>query len=167
MSTDEDLRPPQTATDAGLNLGVGQPPADAMSVQQLMVYLTHQNQIMQNMMAMFQHDRPEIKAERLANVRLGERNFRTVPESNYLRSGWREWTRQFMAAVRECDVDFVDFAWAFEGREELVDHISELNPPTVSLQRTCITASSRRRPAQRSRLSRVCPTTTASKLGVY
>ena len=90
MSTDEDLRLPRTATDAGFNPGVGQPPPDAMSVQQLMVYLTHHNQIMHNMMAMLQHDRRKIKAERLANVRLDERNFRTVPKFNNLRSGWRE-----------------------------------------------------------------------------
>ena len=109
---------------------------------------------MQNMMAMFQHDRPEIKAERshLANVRLYERNFRTVYEFNNLRSGWKEWKRQFMAAVRECDVDFADFTWAFEGREEPVDHSTELNPPKVRLQRTCIIVSFRPGPVQRSRL---------------
>ena len=32
-----------------------------------------------------------------------------------------------MAAARECDVDFVGFAWVFEGREEPADHIQEFN----------------------------------------
>ena len=135
MSADDDLRPPQPTTAAGLNLGNGQGSAEAMTIQQLMVYLTHQNQVMTNMMAMLQHDRPEVKAEKnhLANVKLDERNFRSVSKFNNLRSGWREWKRQFMAAVRECDVDFADFTWAFEQREEPVDHILEFNPTQAQL----------------------------------
>ena len=65
MSSDETLRePPQPATAAGLDPGGGQPSAEAMTMQQLMVYLTHQNQVMANMMAMCQHDRPERNTEK-------------------------------------------------------------------------------------------------------
>ena len=92
MSSDEELRkPPQPATAAGLDPGCGRPSAEAMTIQQLMVYLAHQNQVMANMMAMFQHDRPEPKTEKnhLANVKLDERNFLSVSKFNNTRSGWR------------------------------------------------------------------------------
>ena len=135
MSSDEELRePPQPATAAGLDPGGGQPSAEAMTIQQLMVYLTHQNQAMAKMMAMLQHDRPEPKEKNhLANVKLDERNFRSVSKFNNTRSGWREWERQFMAAVRECDVDFANFTWAYEQREKTVDHIHDFNPTQSQL----------------------------------
>lgn len=40
MSTDENLHPPQLATAAGLNHVDGHDSAEAMTVQQLMVYCT-------------------------------------------------------------------------------------------------------------------------------
>ena len=46
---------------------------DAMSIAQMMTCLTQQSQTMANMMQMWQLGRPETK-ERLANVRLDERN---------------------------------------------------------------------------------------------
>ena len=127
MSTDEDLSPIRNA-DGGLHPTVGEPDQAAPSIAPLLLYVTQQNQRMEHLMTMMQYDRPEVKAERLANVRLDERNFRTVPKYNNLRSGWREWKRQFMAAVRECDVDFSEFVWTFEGREEPIDHIHEFTP---------------------------------------
>lgn len=45
------------------------------------MFLHQQNARMENMMQMMQHDRPEAKGERLANVRMDERNFRNVPSS--------------------------------------------------------------------------------------
>ena len=78
-------------------------------------------------MQMMHHDRPEARGERLANVRMDERNFRSVPKYNNLRSGWKEWKRRFLGAVRECDVDFADFVGASEGREDPIDHIHEFN----------------------------------------
>ena len=80
------------------------------------------------MMQMMHHDRPEAKAEKMANVRLDERNFRNVIKFNNLRSSWKEWKRQFLGAVRECDVDFCDYVETFEGREEQIDHILEYTP---------------------------------------
>ena len=80
------------------------------------------------MMQMMQHDRPENKTEKLANVRLDERNFRNVPKYNNLRSGWKEWKRQFMSAARECHVDFADFVWTFESLTDPVDHIQHYSP---------------------------------------
>ena len=75
-----------------------------------MVFLTQQNQVMVNMTNMMQHDRRVPKAkDHLANVKLNERNFRSPSKFNTARSGWREWKRQSMSAVRECDVQFADF----------------------------------------------------------
>lgn len=126
MSTDNDLSPTRN-TDGGLNPTVGAPEQAAPSVAQLLMFITQQNARMESMMAMMQHDRPEVKAERLANVRLDERHFRNVPKYSKPRSSWKEWKRQFMAPVRECDVDFGDFVWEFEGREEPTDHIRKFN----------------------------------------
>ena len=84
-STDEDLSPPRNA-DGGLHPTVDQPEQAATSVAQLLLYFTQQNQRMENLMTMMQHDRPEVKAERLANVRLDERNFRNVPKYSNLRN---------------------------------------------------------------------------------
>ena len=93
-----------------------------MTIQQLMGFLAQQNQIMVNMMAMMQHDRPEPKSrDHFANVKLDERNFRSLSKFNNSRSGWREWKRQFMSAVRECDVDFANFTWAFAKHAEEFD----------------------------------------------
>ena len=131
MSTDDDLSPTRN-TDGGLNPAVGGPEA-APSVAQLLMFLHQQNARMENMMQMMQHDRPENKTEKLANVRLDERNFRNVPKYNNLRSGWKEWKRQFMAAVRECDVDFADFVWTFESWTDPVDHIQHYNPTQIQL----------------------------------
>ena len=122
MSTDDDLSPTRN-TDGGLNPTVGTPEQAAPSVAQLLMFLTQQNARMESMMTMMQHDRPEVQAERLANVRLDERNFRNVPSTATSAPAGRSGGRQFMAAVRECDADFADFGWAFEGREEPVDHI--------------------------------------------
>ena len=47
---------------------------------------------------------------------------------NNLRSGWKEWRRQFLGAVRGCDVDFADFVETFDNREDPIDHISSHNP---------------------------------------
>ena len=124
MGSDGDLSPPRNA-DGGLNPTVGTPEQAAPTVAQLPMFLTQQNARMEAMMSMMQHDRPKGKAERLANVRMDERNFRNVPKYSNLRSGWKEWERHFMGVVRECDVDFADFVGAFEGREDTIDHIHE------------------------------------------
>lgn len=129
---DEDFSPPRNA-DGGFHPTVGQPEAEAPSVHQLLLYLAQLNLTMQNMMAMMHRDRPQIKAERLANVRLDERNFRTALKYNNLRSGWKEWMRQVMAAVRECDVGVAKITTAFERRGGPIDHIHEFNPPQCQL----------------------------------
>ena len=118
-------------------------------------------------MTMMQHDRPEIKAERLANVRLDERNFRTVPKFNNLRSGWREWKRQFIAAVRECDVDLAEFTWAFEGREEPIDHIHEFTPTQNQLSTNMHNRLISLTTGTAFQSVESIPTIMASKLGVY
>ena len=80
------------------------------------------------MMQMMHHDRPEAKAEKMANVRLYERNFCNVLKFNNLRSSWKEWKRQFLGVVRECDLGFCDYVETFEGRGEQIDHILEYTP---------------------------------------
>jgi len=86
---------------------------------------------MENMMQMMQHDRRDgqnAKGDRLANVRLEEKHFRNVQKFNNLRSSWKEWRRQFLNAVRECDVDFADFVETFDNHEEPIDHIHSYDP---------------------------------------
>ena len=123
--SDEDLPPPQPTTAAGIDPGGGQPATNAMTIQQLMSSLAQQNQVMVNMMTVMQHDRPDAKSRgHLANVKLDERNFRSLAKFNNTRSGWREWKRQFMSAAREFDVQFAGFTWAFEKQEQEVDIMS-------------------------------------------
>ena len=78
-----------------------------MAISHVIVYLTQQSQMMANLMQMWQHDRPQTK-DRVANVRLDERNFRTVGKLNNRRDGWKEWKVHFMAAICECDTSFAD-----------------------------------------------------------
>ena len=85
MRSDGDLSPTRNA-DGGLNRTVDGPNA-VPSVAQLLMFLHQQNSRMENLMTMMQHDRPEVKAERPANVRMGERNFRNVPKYSNIRSG--------------------------------------------------------------------------------
>ena len=62
-----------------------------MTIQQLMSFLAQQNQVMVNMVAMMHHYCPEAKAKgHLANVKLDERNFRSLAKFNNARSGWRK-----------------------------------------------------------------------------
>ena len=84
MSTDDDLSLTRN-TDGWLNPTVGLPDQAVPSVAQLLLFLKQQNQRMENLMAMMQHDRPKVKTERIANVRLDERNFRNVPSTG---EGW-------------------------------------------------------------------------------
>ena len=89
-----------------------------------------QNERMNSMMEMMQHDRKTMvntttsEKSHLANCKLDEKYFRNVGKYNNLRSGWKEWRRQFPNAVRECDVDFADMVEAFEPLEEPIDHIA-------------------------------------------
>ena len=77
--SDEDLQPPSPTIVAGIDPGGGQSATDAMTIQQLMSFLAQQNQVMFNMMTMVQHDRPDAKPkDHLANVKLDERNFRSL-----------------------------------------------------------------------------------------
>ena len=79
--SDVDLQPP-SPTAAGIDPGGG---ADAMTIQQPMSFLAQQNQMMVNMMTMMQHDRPDAKPKgHLANVKLGERNFRSLSPSSII-----------------------------------------------------------------------------------
>ena len=91
--TDEDFQPPSPTTAAGIDPGGGQSATDAMAIQQLMSFLAQQNQVMSQqliMMTMMQHDRPDAKPkDHLANVKLDERNFRSLAKFNNTRSGWR------------------------------------------------------------------------------
>ena len=112
--------PPASPNAAGNDLGGGSSSTEAMSLSQLMVYLTQQNQMMANLVQMIQHDRFQAK-DRFANAKLDERNFRSVGKFNNRRDGWRDWKLHFMAAVRECDTSVADFVWGHEKLEVEVD----------------------------------------------
>ena len=88
--SDVDFQPP-SPTAAGIDPGGGQPSTDAMTIQQLMSFLAQQNQMMVNMMAMMQHDRPDAKPkDHLANVKSDERNSRPITKFNNRRDGRRD-----------------------------------------------------------------------------
>ena len=78
--------PPASPIVAGSDLGGGASSTEAMSISQMMVYLAQLNQMIASLMQMMQHDRPQTK-DRLANVRLDERNFRPVGKFNNRRDG--------------------------------------------------------------------------------
>ena len=105
---------PPTQNDGGGLPPAAGGPASVPSIAELLMYLHAQNVRMENMMQMMRHDRPEARGDRLANVRLDEKNFRNVPKFNNLRSSWKEWKRRLLGAIRECDVDFADFVETFE-----------------------------------------------------
>ena len=120
---------PTTPTlDATMDDGGGLCPAagnaaPVPSIADLLQHLGQQNARMENMMALMQHDRQNNPKSHLSNVRLEEKHFRNVAKFNNLRSSWKEWRRQFLNAVRDCDVDFADFVETFDNREEPICHI--------------------------------------------
>ena len=75
-------------------------------------------------------DRPE--KSHFPNVKLDERNFRSCKTFSNQRKDWREWKRQFMSAVRECDTSFADVVWAHEKLEEPLDLV-KLDPTNTQL----------------------------------
>ena len=90
-------------------------------------------------MQMMQHDRHDgtnTRGNHLANVRLEEKHFRNVEKFNNIRSSWKEWRRQFLGAVRECDVAFADFVETFDTCEDPIDHISSYTPTQNLLSTT-------------------------------
>ena len=53
-------------------------------------------------------------AHYMANARLDEKYFRSIDKFNNTKSGWKEWRRHFLNAVRECDVGFADLIEGYE-----------------------------------------------------
>ena len=104
---------------------VGAAPFAPPSLADLLQHLMAQNERVGNMMEMMQYRRKNGANDKshLANVRLDEKYFRNVGGFNNLRSGGEERCRQFLNAVRECDVDFADMVEGFEKFEEPIDHI--------------------------------------------
>ena len=105
-----------SAAVAGLS-----PEVAAPSMAELLNYLMKQNDRMNAMVEMMQHDRKSpttSEKNHLANCKLDEKYFRNVGKFSNLKSGWKEWRRQFLNAVRECDVDFADMVEGFELLDE-------------------------------------------------
>ena len=108
----------------------GSSPAATPSMAELLSYLMKQNDRLNAVMEMMAHDRKSPatnEKNHLANCKLDEKYFRTVGKFNNLKSGWKEWRRQFLNAVRECDVDWADMVETLEKLEDPIDHITAYN----------------------------------------
>ena len=71
----------------------------------------------------------------LANTRLDERNFRRCDKFNNKQEGWKEWAKQFLSAVRECDSSFSDYITLIEKQDTPIDSIT-LSPVQSQLSAT-------------------------------
>ena len=95
-----------------------------------MNHLMKQNERLNAVMEMMAHDRRNPatnEKSHLANCKLDAKYFRDVGKFNNLRSGRKEWRRQFLNAVRECDVGWADMVETLEALEDTIDHITAYN----------------------------------------
>ena len=67
-------------------------------------------------------------AHRMADARLGEKDFRSVDKFNNTKSGWKEWRRHFLNAVRKCDDSFADLIEGYEKHDGPLDSLHAYNP---------------------------------------
>ena len=107
--------------------GAGPEPA-VPSMSELLQYLRMQNDRMSAMMELMTHDRKGPEKKQLENCKLDEKYFRNVGKYSNMKSGWKEWRRQFLNAVRECDVDWADMVEALEKLEEPICHLNDYAP---------------------------------------
>ena len=101
-----------------------------------MNHLILQNERLNAVMEMMVHDRKnQTTSDRnhLANCKLDEKYFRNVGKFNNTRSGWKEWRRQFLNAVRECDVDWAVMVETLEKLDDPIDHIHVYTPTQCQL----------------------------------
>ena len=80
------------------------------------------------MMELMAYDKTQPETPQLANCTLDETYFRNVGKYSNLTSGWTEWRRQFLNAVRECDVDWADMVEALEKQEDPIDYLLDYTP---------------------------------------
>jgi len=118
------LNTPPLGPNSGSSSTAAVPPMDAPppSMADLMGFMT-------KLMEMMVHDRKNMSSEKnhLANCKLDEKYFRKVPTFNNTRSGWKEWRRHFLNAVRECDVDWADMVEGLEKLDEPIDNVHAYN----------------------------------------
>ena len=100
------------------------------SLVDLMGFLMKQSERMNAVMEMLALDRRSATPEKsqLANCKLDEKYFRKVPTFNNTRSGWKEWRRHFLNALRECDVDWAEMVETLETMDEPIDNIRDYTP---------------------------------------
>lgn len=104
--------------------GAGQGPAPSMP--ELLQYL----KMMVDLMA---HDKKQSDKSQLASCKMDEKYFRNVGKFSNLKSGWKEWRRHFLNAVRECDVGWADMVQGLEKRVDPIDHILDYDPTQCQL----------------------------------
>ena len=104
---------------------------------ELLNFLLKQSEAMKPMMETMAHDRSSQttmkEKDHLANAKLDEKYFRNVARYSSMKSDWKEWRRQFLNAVRECDVGFADMVEGFELLEVPIDHLHDYNPTHCQL----------------------------------
>ena len=63
--------------------------------------------IMTGILQMMADDKKK-NAHYMASSKLDEKYLRTISKFDNTKSGWKEWRRHFLNAVRECDDSFAD-----------------------------------------------------------
>ena len=120
--------PMQNAGTGSFSATGASPEPAAPSMSELLQYLKMQNERMNAMMELMTHDRKGPDKRQLDNCKPDERYFCNVGKYSNLKSGWKEWRRQFLNAVRECDVDWADMVEALEKLEEPICNLKDYTP---------------------------------------
>ena len=121
--------------------------------------------IMTGILQMMADDKKK-NAHWMASAKLDEKYFRSITKFDNTKSGWKEWRRHFLNAVRECDDSFADLIEGYEKHDGPLDSLHAYNPTQGSSQRTCTTASSAVPPGPPSRSWKASQITTVVKRGV-
>ena len=83
--------------------------------------------IMTGILQMMADDKKK-NAHDMASSRLDEKYFRAITKSDNTKSGWKEWRRHFLNAVRECDDSFADLIEGYEEHDGPLDSLHAYNP---------------------------------------
>ena len=83
----------------------------APTIQELLGFLAKQAETTNAIMRMMAENKKN-GAHYLASAKLDEKYFRSIDKFNNTKSGWKEWRRHFLNAVRECDDSFADISRA-------------------------------------------------------
>ena len=78
--------------------------------------------IMTGILQMMADDKKK-NAHYMASAKLDEKYFRSITKFDNTKSGWKEWRRHFLNAVRECDDSFADLIEGYEKHDGPLDSL--------------------------------------------